>query len=171
MKVKLDLLIGSWKVSEARAFRAAVGQNPEQALNVLRLVLEQAQGDARAAFGAAVDEPGWEPPDDWLPPSLLSLDPSLLLGFAWIAQRRAHPALTLDEFADQLEYQNLLDAFWGALTDAAEDAAAPLAKPKKTGRARSPASPSASSTAGRSPMSTTSPSKSSVKQSATSMST
>jgi hypothetical protein len=155
--IAVDLQVDTWKIPEARAFRGAVGVNAEFAAAAIQAAFVAAEKQARDEFGEKVDEPGWEPPWEWVPPALLNIDPDYLLGFAWIAARRADPALDYDAFAESLVYSELVAGFWAAIVEAARDAL-PLEPNRAARRSRGPASKTASS----SPARTTGPSKKST---------
>jgi len=166
--VAVDLQVDTWKIPEARAFRKAVGVNAEYAASAIQDAFVAAERDSRAEFGAKVDEEGWEPPGEWIPPSLLNIDPDYLLGFAWIPAHRADPALEYEAFAESLLYSELVAGFWAAVLEAAK-AAVPLVPNRAARRSLGPrsqtASPSPTSTTGPSKKSTPSPSESSPQQS------
>ena len=166
--IAVDLQVDTWKIPEARAFRKAVGVNAEFAASAIQDAFIAAEKYSRAEFGDKIDEEGWEPPDDWTPPSLLNIDPDYLLGFAWIPARRADPSLEYDAFAESLVYSELVAGFWDAVLEAAR-AAVPLEPNRAARRKRGPASPNASpsptTTTGRSRKSTPSASESSPPQS------
>ena len=154
-----DLEVDGWTVAEADAYRKAVGVNAEYAWGIVQRAVRESQVEARETYGEAVDEPGWSPPDGWAPLAMLNLDPLYLAGFAYVAARRADPALTFDALLGSLHVGELVSAFYGQLTTLAEERA-PLAAPNreqrratKSGRPKTSASPSATSTAGRSPRS------------------
>ena len=168
LKLAISLDYQSWMVPEVLAYRKAVGANPDYAAAQISNAFSRMATDAAAEFGADVDAPGWEPPAGWVPPSLVSIDPTHLLGFVWIPARRESPDLTLDEFAATVPYGALLAAFWEYMNETVEEsaAAAPLATPNRATRRASgqrsrTASPSRTRSAGRSATSTASRSKSS----------
>ena len=165
----VDLGVDDWHIPEARAYRKAVGVNPEYAAVAIEGAFSEAQKQARAEFGDAVDEDGWETPEDWLPKVLFNFEPDYLLGFAWIPARRTEPGLEYEEFAESLLYGDLVGAFWTAMNEMAKAAEAPLEN-RAARRKRTPASKRASksattSTPSTSDSSTDSPSESSPPQS------
>ena len=143
--VLIDIDIMHWTVFETRLYRTAVGVNPEYAMGALKKAAEDSSAAIAAEFGDA------EPPDDYMPMALLNVDPGYLLGFAWMAARRADKTLTFDDYAETIETGALMQAFYGASAEAAEEEA-PLAEPpakaRKTSSPPKAALPSASSTAG-----------------------
>jgi len=167
--IAIDLQIDDWKIPEARAYRKAVGVNPEYALQGVQQAFTDAEAESRTEFGEKVDEEGWQPPDGWLPSALLNIAPDYLLGFAWVAARRADPALDYEAFAESVPYGGLVAGFWEAIMGAAEEVAGPLVPSRAERRKRGPASRTASSLAttstGRSPKPTSSPSASSPRPS------
>lgn len=154
--IVIDLQIDEWRIVEALAYRSAVGVNAEYAVVKVNDAIRASLDGARAEFGAAVDVPGWQPPDGWAPPELLNLDPHYLLGFAWIAARRDEPTLTYEAFAETLTYGELVGAFWGAMERQVEEVAVPLVnreQRRRSGRPSKTASRSATPTTGPSPTS------------------
>ena len=161
--ISIDLQVDQWRIPEARAYRKSVGVNAEYAADSIQQAFVASEAEARAKFGELVDEEGWEPPDGWLPPSLLNIDPDYLLGFAWVPARRTDPALEYEAFAESLPYGELLQAFWDALIAAVQEEV-PLAPNREARRKRTPASRtgsrSATTSSGRSKRSTASTSPS-----------
>jgi len=113
--VVVDIDVEKWTVAEARAYREAIGVNAEYALGQLQLAATMARDDARRLFGEAVDDPGFTPPSDWVPLSMLNVDPVYLCGFAWIAARRSQPELTYAELENELPQGQMMRAFYEAL--------------------------------------------------------
>lgn len=153
-----DLQIDGWTVAEARAYRSAVGVNPEYAWGLLTNAVKASLAEARETYGEAVEAPGWEPPSDWVPLAMLNLDSAQLAGFVYVAARRDEPGLDFAALLEELHVGELSQAFFTQLMATAE-AAAPLAnreqrRATKSGRKRATVTPSGSSTAARSPRST-----------------
>ena len=156
--IVVDINVEQWTVGEARAYRDAVGVNPEYALGVLQNAVNESRADAVKEFGDACFEEGWKPPAGWAPLRMLNVDPAYLLGFAWIAARRADPSVTYTALENELPVGDLSEAFYAALS-ATIEAATPLAnRAERRARGRGPrtttASPSRASSAGRSRKST-----------------
>jgi hypothetical protein len=153
-----DLGVDGWTVKEARVYRAAVGVNAEYAIGAMQKAAIDSRHEAREAFGDAVDKPGWDPPDGWMPLAMLNLDPFYLAGFAFIAARRTVPGLDFGAFTDEIHVGELSRAFYAELMAEAEDAAPPLVNREqrraKSGRPTKTATPSRTSSAGRSTRST-----------------
>lgn len=158
--VVVDIDLDGWTVAEARAYREAVGVNAEYALAQLNKAVAESQQAALEEFGDAVTTPGWEPPEGWIPMPMMNVDPAHLLGFAWIAARREDESLSFAALSDSLPISGLMEAFYTAIGLAAEKAAeeaAPLVNREQrraSGRQSKTGSPSRTSTAGRSPKST-----------------
>lgn len=153
-KIGIDLNIDEWKVAETLAFRGATSCNPEAAVSRMNAAFEEAQAEAREKWGEKIDEEGWEPPDSWMPECLMNIDPALLLGFAWVNERRK-AAVTYAEFADAISYGQLLEGFYDAMMASADDAPLPNRGQRRRSAPRSKtASKSASRSAGPSGTST-----------------
>lgn len=160
--IAIDLDVDRFTVAESRLFRAAVGCNPEYALITLQRAVNEGREEAYAAFGERMDEQGWKPPAGWAPSAMLNVDPAYLCGFAWICARRSDPSITYEAMEQSLPMGELMDAFYGALTETIEratKASAPLAD-RAARRSRQPtprttsASKSRGSTTGHSERST-----------------
>jgi len=157
--ITCDLDLDGWTVSEAHAYRAAVGVNPEYAWGLIANAVKASMTEARETYGEAVEAKGWKPPKDWVPLAMLNLDPVQLAGFVYVTARRADPGLDFAALLDELHVGELSQAFFGQLMATAE-AAAPLVNREqkraaaKSGRATKTATPSGTSTAARSPRST-----------------
>jgi hypothetical protein len=136
--ILIDIDVMHWKVGETRAYRAAVGVNPEYALGVIMRASEEAAAEIKTKFG---DE---QPPPEYMPLPMLSVDPMFLLGFAWVTARRSDPALTFDAYAEDIETGQLMEAFYGASAGQVDDEG-PFETPPKQA-----AKPSASKTRSRS---------------------
>lgn len=163
----IALPIDSWTVEETISYRHAIGVNALYAADELERALSGGLDEARAEFGEKVDEDGWEPPDGWSPRSISNLDPEQLLGFCWISARRKDSSLDFGEFAKQINYGSLMDAFWEFLAEAAtplEEEETPPPQNRATRRASGQRSKSKSrsrtSSAGHSEASGDSPSES-----------
>ena len=149
--LRMDLDIDHWTVFEAHAYHRAVGVNAEYALGTVQRAFQTAHAEAVERYGDAVDVKGWEPPDDWVPLAILDIEPTYLLGFCWVSERRDDHDLAFDTMANSVEYGALTRGFWDSATEAVDDA--PLVAPNREQRRRkSPqrktASRSASSTTG-----------------------
>lgn len=143
--LKIDIDVMGWTAKETRLYRANVGVNPEYALGTLQRAAEEAAVEARAKFGT---DP---PPPDYMPLSLLNIDPGYLLGFAWIVARRSGSHLSYDDYSDTITTGALMRAFYGSAPESAgepdpfEDS--PPQPARKSSRTKS-ASASGSSSAG-----------------------
>lgn len=169
--LRLNLDTDAWSIPEVRAYRKAVGVNPDYASETIDRAFKAADAESREVYGEKVDEQGWSPPDGWVPLAVLNIDPDYLLGFYWITARREDHELEYEAFVESVRYGDLLESFWSTLKALAEKVeAAPLAnraERRKTGQRKATSSRSATSTAGPRAKSRPSPSASSVKPSPT----
>ena len=142
--ILIDIDVMGWTVKETRLYREFVGVNPEFALGTLQRAAEEAAVEAKAKFGAQ------PPPPDYMPLSLLNIDPGYLLGFAWVVARRSDPHLSYDDYADTIPTGALMRAFYGSATESAGEAdpfeESPTPPARKSSRTKS-ASASGSSSA------------------------
>lgn len=170
--LRLDMNTDGWAIPEVRAYRKAVGVNPDYAGETIDRAFKAADAESREAYGELVDEKGWSPPDGWVPLAVLNIDPDYLLGFYWITARRQDPSLDYDAFVEGVRYGEVLESFWSTLKTLAEERQAQLplanrAERRKSGQRKGTSSASATSSAGRRATSTPSPSASSAPPSST----
>ena len=107
-EVHLDFNWQDWPFAVQLAYRDVVKVNPQYAAVKIGEALEAVREQVKAEFGDVPDE--WEPPEDWIPDSLLNIDPRYLMGFVWIAERRHEPGLRFDEIAERVDYAGLITA-------------------------------------------------------------
>ena len=114
--VTIDLAYQDWTGEELHAYFAAVGAN---AIVASAKIDDALNADFRSLIVANMD--GDEMPDElvavpgWQPLNLLGIDPSWVLGFAWIPARREQPDLAFAEFERELRAGDLMDAYVDAV--------------------------------------------------------
>jgi len=141
----VDIHVGGWTVEEAQAFQRVAGVNPIYAVGLVQRAAVEAGEERKRLYG---DE---EPPEGYLPLPMFSIDPGVMLAFAWITWRRAEPTLKFKNLADELDMNELMGAFYDAFTAMlGEDDEAPLptTMEPETSAPSSPGSTSAPSTGG-----------------------
>lgn len=134
--LKIDLQPWDWPITEQWAYREVAGVNPMYAIHELSLAAES-------------DDPEG---------AMTRIDPSYLLAFVWIAERRERADLTFDKLASEVSYGDLIAAM--NATIAAEDEALQADDPlgetnshEETSSPTSSESSSSKSSAGRGPKS------------------
>lgn len=148
----IDVVVGEWGVDEARAFQKKTGAAPFAAYLAIQRAAVASAREREEMYAEG------ETPDNYLPLQMLSIDPGLMLGFAWITWRRKEPGLSFEHLAAETKMNELImaffDAFNGAIGEAEAEEEAPLApSTEKTSPTSSQTSTSAPATAGDSPTS------------------
>lgn len=92
----MDIDVDSWTYEQRKTYKRAVGVNPQYALAEVETAI-------RAAVIARLDK------KDGGTNVLLNMDEDWLLGFVWMARRKAEPNLQFEQTWGEYEYTDLME--------------------------------------------------------------
>lgn len=95
-QIVMDIDVDSWTYEQRKAYKRAVGVNPQYALAQIESAIKSA---VISRFDGKTEGMN----------ALLDMDEDWLLGFVWMARRKSEPTLQFEQTWGEYEYIDLMD--------------------------------------------------------------